>query len=78
MTNDEFLASAIKSLAKLPNNAARRAALDARIEACHQAHEAAQLRMAKGGEPPKTDFFTIETRIGALEQLRAKYQQEAA
>jgi hypothetical protein len=78
MTTEEFLASAIKALAKLPNNAARRAALDAKIEDCNLAHEAAQRRMASGAPPPKTDFFTISERIAGLEQLRARYQQEAA
>lgn len=78
MTTAEFIDSAVKSLAKLPNNAARRAALDAKIEACNLAHEAAQRRMAQGGAAPKIDFLTIETRIGALQQLRAKYQEMEA
>ena len=74
MTDEEFIDSAVKALAKLPNNAARRAALNAKIEACHQAHELAQIRM-KHGLAPTMDFMTIEARIGALQQLRGQYQE---
>ena len=76
MTDEEFIDSAVKALAKLPNNAARRAALNAKIEACHQAHELAQIRMKHGLAPPKLDFMTIEARIGALQKLRGQYQEK--
>lgn len=78
MTTAEFIDHAIKALAAMPTNAARRAALTAKIEACHRAYEAAMRRIAQGGEPPKTDFFTIQERIGALESLLAKYERAAA